>query len=77
MSNDLSLLHCNIRSLYESIDKRDEIVSPCSKPQDIIALSETRVKETSIIAPLPGCNLINENFQTQAGGVAANIKNNL
>jgi len=77
MSNDLSLLHCNIRSLYKSMDKLEEIVTPCSKPPDIIALSETRIKETSIIATLPGYNFINENSQTQAGGVGAYIKNNL
>ena len=75
--NDLSLLHCNIRSLYKNIDKLEEIVTPCSKPPDIIALSETRIKETSIIATLPGYNFINENSQTQAGGVGAYIKNNL
>jgi len=77
MSNDLSLLHCNIRSLYKNMDKLEEIVTPCSKPPDIIALSETRIKETSIIATLPGYNFINENSQTQAGGVGAYIKNNL
>ena len=63
MSNDLSLLLCIIRSLYKNIDKLEEIVSPCSKPPDIIALSEIRIKETSIIAPLVGYNLINENSQ--------------
>jgi len=74
MSNDLSLLHRNIRSLYKNIDELEEIVTPCSKPPDIIALSETRIKETSIIATLPGYNFINENSQTQAGGVGAYIK---
>jgi len=54
MSNDLSLLHCNIRSLYENIDKLEEIVSPCSKP---LALPETRIKESYVIA---GYNFINE-----------------
>jgi len=49
----------------------------CSKPPDIIALSKTRIKETSIIATLPGYNFIDENSQTQAGGVGAYIKNNL
>jgi len=68
MSNDLSLLHCNIRSLYKNIDKLEEIVTPCSKTPDIIALLETRIKDTSIIATLPGYNFINENSQTQAGG---------
>ena len=78
MSNDFSLLHCNVRSLYKNIDKLEEIVSPCSKPPDIIALSETRIKETSIIAPLPGYNFISRRkSQTQAGGVGAHIKNNL
>jgi len=38
MSNELSLLHCNIRSLYKNIDKLEEIVIPCSKPPAIIAL---------------------------------------
>jgi len=52
MSKDLSLLHCNIRSLYKNTDKLGEIVAPCSKPPDIMALWETRIKETSIIAPL-------------------------
>jgi len=75
MSNDLSLLHCNIRSLYKNVDKLEEIVSLCAKPPDSIALSETRIKETSIIAPLPDYNFINENSQTQAGGVGAYIKN--
>jgi len=59
------------------MDKLEEIITPCSKPPDIIALSETRIKETSIIATLPGYNFINENSQTQAGGVGAYIKNNL
>ena len=77
MSNDLSLLHCSIRSLYKYIGKLEEIVTPCSKPPDIIALSETRIKETSIIATLPGYNFINENSQTQARGVGAYIKNSL
>ena len=77
MSNDLSLLHCNIRSLYKNMDKLEEIVTPCSKPTDIIALSETRIKETSIIATLPGYDFINENSQTQAGAVGAYITNNL
>jgi len=44
---------------------------------DIIALSDTRIMETSIIATLPGYNFINENSQMQAGGVGAFIKNNL
>jgi len=77
MSNDLSLLHCNIRSLHKNIEKLELIVSPCSKTPDIIALSETRIKETSITAPLPGYNFINENSQSQAGSVGAYIKNNL
>ena len=77
MSNDLSLLHCNIRSLYKNMDNLEEIVTPCSKSPDVIALSETRIKETSIIATLPGYNFINENSQTQAGSVGAYIKNNL
>jgi len=59
------------------MDKLEEIVTPCSKPPDIIVLSETRIKETSIIATLPGYNFINENSRTQAGGVSAYIKNNL
>jgi len=59
------------------MDKLEEIVTPCSKPPDIIALSETRIKETSIIATLPDYNFINENSETQAGGVDAYIKNNL
>jgi len=77
MSHDLSLLHCNIRSLCKDIDKLEEIVTPCSKPPDIIALSETRIKGTSIIATFPGYNFININSQTQVGGVGAYIKNNL
>jgi len=77
MSNDLSLLHCNIRSLYKNIDKLEEIVSPSSKIPDIIVLLEIRIKETLIVATLPGYNFINENSQTQAGGVGVHIKNNL
>jgi len=42
ISNDLSLLHCNVRSLYKNIDKLDKIVSLCSKLTDIIVLSEKR-----------------------------------
>jgi len=59
------------------MDKLEEIVTPCSTPPDIIALWETRIKETSIIAALPGYNSINENSQTKAGVVGAYIKNNL
>ena len=73
LMSDLSLLHCNIRFLYKNMDKLEEIVTPCSKPPDIIALSEARIKETSIIATLRGYNFINENSQTQAGGVGAYI----
>ena len=76
MSKDLSLLHCNIRSLYKNMDKLEEIVTPCSKPPDMIALSDTRIKDTSIIATLLGYNFINKNPQTQAGGVGVYIKNN-
>jgi len=42
-----------------------------------MVLSETRIKETSSIATLPGYNFINKNSQTQAGGEGAYIKNNL
>ena len=42
-----------------------------------LILAKTRIKETSIIATLPGYNFINENSQTQAEGVSAYIKNNL
>jgi len=66
-----------IRSLFKNIDKLEEIVQLFSKPPDIIALSETRIKETLIIAPIPGYNLINENSQTQAGVVGTYIENNL
>ena len=76
MSKYLSLPHCNM-SLYKNMDKLEEIVTSCSKPPDIIALSGTRIKETSTIATLPGYNFINKNPQTQAGGVGAYIKNNL
>jgi len=51
------------------MDKLEEIVTPCSRRPDIITLSQTRIKETSIIATLPGYNFTNENSQTQAGGV--------
>ena len=42
-----------------------------------LILAKTRIKETSIIATLPGYNFINENSQTQARGVGAYIKNSL
>jgi len=42
MSNNLPLLHCNIRSLCKNIDKLEEIIFSCSKLPDIIALSETK-----------------------------------
>jgi len=77
MPNDLSLLHCSIRSLYKQIDKLEEILTPYPKPPDIIALSETRISAASIMAQLAGYNFINENSQTQAGFVGAYIKNNL
>ena len=66
-----------IRSLHKNMNKLEEIVTPCSKPPDIIALLETRIKETSIIATIPGYSFINENSQTQAGGVGAYLKDNL
>jgi len=56
MSNDLSLLHSTTRSLYKNIDKLEEIVTPSSNPPGIIALSETRIEESSIITALPGYN---------------------
>jgi len=56
ISNALSLLHCNTRSLHKNIDKLEESVSPCSILPDIIALLDTRFKETSNIAPHTGYN---------------------
>jgi len=44
MSGDIYLLHFNIRS-FKTEEKLKEIISSCSKPSDIIAVSETEIKE--------------------------------
>jgi len=36
---------------FKPVRSAKKVADPCSKPPDIIALSETRTKETAIIAP--------------------------
>ena len=65
-----SIMHCNIRSLSKNITKLEDILITSKESPDIIAISETKLKESnSSNINIPGYLFLNTNSKTSAGGV--------
>ena len=73
---DVLIVHFNIRSLQKNIDKMSQYLSELEKQPEIIALTETKLKENYISGniELPGYKFIHVNSSTLAGGVGFYIK---
>ena len=73
---DVLIVHFNIRSLQKNIDKMSQYLSELEKQPEIIALTETKLKENYIRGniELPGYKFIHVNSSTLAGGVRFYIK---
>ena len=70
------MLHLNMRSLHLSL--LDDLITTVKEPPEIIAISETKLKENNIHnINIPGYSFINTNSRTAAGGVAIYIANEL
>ena len=72
----LFISHVNIKSLNKNIDKLEELLLELGKLPDIIALSETKLKN-SFSCFLDGCKFIQSNSDTNAGGVGLLVRNNV
>ena len=70
------ILHVNIRSLNKNIDKLEELLLELGKLPDIIALSETKLKN-SFSCFLDGYKFIQSNSDPNAGGVGLFVRNNI
>ena len=77
--DDLFLLHFNIRSLQKHIDKLSAYLANFKHQPDIVAISETKLREGKINRNIDiyGYNSIHADSATYAGGVGLYIKNSL
>ena len=75
-TKDLVAVHVNMRSLIKNIDNLTELILRIPYKPDIIAISETKLNNTSILksAELQGYSLLYQNSLSRAGGVAIYIK---
>ena len=67
----LSVFHANVRSLNKNKDNLTDLFANCQTFPDIIAISETKINNTTNIESLqiPGYTFSYNNSSTQAGGV--------
>ena len=75
-SNDFFLLHINTQSLNKNFEKLEEILIELGKLPEIIAISETKL-QAEFKMQLQGYNFIQNNSNTNAGGVGMFIKETL
>ena len=69
------LMQINTRSLTKNLDHVNEIIAELDKNPDIIAISETKLKDgTFSNVNIAGYDLICNHSKTNAGGVALYIK---
>ena len=69
------LMHINTRSLTKNLDHVNEIIAELGKNPDIIAISETKLKDgTFSSVSIAGYDLICNNFKANAGVAALYIK---
>ena len=74
--NDFCILHVNIRSLNKNFDALEELILQFQKQPDIIAISETKLKQ-DFLSTLPGDTFLQNNSKSNAGGVGFFIKNSI
>ena len=77
-SSSLFIFHVNIRSLQKNFDNLLEFMNMLIVLPDIICLSETRLKSDPVLnVNIPGYTFIHKPSNTNAGGVAMYINNQL
>ena len=74
--NDFCILHVNSRSLNKNFDALEELILQFQKLPDIIAISETKLKQ-DFLSTLPGYTFLQNNSKSNAGGVGLFIKNSI
>ena len=76
--NKFSLLHVNIRSLTKNLEKLEELLADITTLPDIIAITETRLKNSMNFGfRLQGYSIEYHDSPTNAGGVALFVKDSL
>jgi len=76
--NKFSLLHVNIRSLTKNLEKLEELLAGIRTLPDIIAITETRLKNAMNFGfRLQGYSIEYHDSSTNAGGVALFVKDSL
>ena len=69
-SNELFLLHMNIRSLRKNFDDLVNLILQFTVLPDIICITETRLKNNPLInISIPGYDLVKANTSSFAGAV--------
>ena len=78
-SNHLFMIHFNVRSLQKNIDKLSHYLTDFNRKPDVIAVSETKLKENMIYSniELDGYQFIHRNSHTSAGGVGIYVKSSI
>ena len=77
-SNELFLLHINIRSLQKNFDDLVNFISQFTVLPDIICITETRLKNNPLInESIPGYDLVKANTSSFAGGVGTYVSSKL
>jgi len=75
-NNDFCIIHINIRSLNKNFEKPEELLLDIGKTPEIIAISKTKL-QTKFNTYLPGYSFIQNDSETNAGGVGLFIKDTL
>ena len=73
--SELVLFHNNVRSLNKNIGSIGEIFQNCKKRPDILAISETKLKEDKDFPELEGFSFESEESSTNADGVGVYLSN--
>ena len=77
-SQNLFLLHLNIRSLQKTYDKLCKLLDQLPTRPHLIGLSETKIKHQPLLnISLPNYNFIHDALPTNAGGVGLYISDSL
>ena len=77
-SQNLFLLHLNIRSLKKNYDKLCELIDQLPTRPHLIGLSETKIKHQPLLdISLPNYNFVHAASPTNAGGVGLYISDSL
>ena len=77
-SNDLLIVHVNIRSLTKNFDDLSHFLSQFSVPPDVICITETRLKNASFVnISIPGYEFVFANSFSSAGGVGVYVSSTI